>query len=114
MAGKKNSKPFAHPLEAALALDATLPPPAMPKPQPANAILEQWIDQGVPCNYVRFDHEAVQPAPKKEPMWELRTESTNPRYQVNAIFWTPHGVIFSAHGEMTLVGLGNVAYAKPI
>lgn len=77
-------------------------------------LLEEWVEDGICCKYVQFSHKPIPTAKGNEPVWEFKLDSLDRRYQVNSIFYTPNGLVFSAHGEMGVVPLTNVAHVRPI
>lgn len=99
MSQKKEKK-----LEA-LALDEPLDIPAR-----AN-LLEDLTATGRSISYVRF-HHPVPPYKDKEPVSEFRLMSKDTKYIVDAMLWTPHGVIFKANGEVGISSLANVVYCR--
>lgn len=86
---------------------------ATPIKKPAKSTIIQWIDQGVACSYVKFQNP-VSAADRMEPVYEFKIISPDLKYRVDAITWTPHGLIFAAHSRVTIVALSNVAYARTI
>jgi hypothetical protein len=79
------------------------------KKEPNN--LQKLLDQGIPSHYVRF-HQPVAPGLDREPVSEFRLRSIQSKYVVDEIIWTPHGVIFKAHGEIDIVDSANVIYCR--
>lgn len=82
------------------------------------------ITTGIPCDYACFSLKPI-PVDKismthtyssrgREPVWEIKIETKDPRYKVDSILYSEHGLIISAHGRRKLIPLANVAYAQPI
>jgi hypothetical protein len=67
--------------------------------------------QEIESYYVRF-HQPVPPADNKEPVSEFRLKSSQTKYLVDSILWTPHGVIWKAYNETNIVPLANVIYCR--
>lgn len=63
------------------------------------------------ASYVRF-HKDVPPGENKEPVSEFRLKSTQKKYVVDSILFTPHGVVWKAYGETNIVPLANVIYCR--
>lgn len=61
--------------------------------------------------YVRF-HQPVPPAEDKEPVSEFRIETKQTKYLVDAIMWTPHGVVVTAYNKIQIIPLANVMYCR--
>jgi len=61
--------------------------------------------------YVRF-HQPVPPGEDKEPVSEFRLKSTQKKYVVDSILWTPNGVVVKAYNETFIVSLANVMYCR--
>ncbi len=76
-------------------------------------ILTGWENAGVECYYVRF-HQPVPPAKNLEPVAEFCLTGLTQKYLVDQITYTPHGVIFRAKGEVDLVPLANIIYARSV
>lgn len=82
-------------------------------------LLIKSMGGGRAAYHVRF-HQSVPPGIDKEPMLELKLESTfdgkmtpnQKRYVVESLTWTPQGVIFEAYGELVIVPLANVSYCR--
>lgn len=83
------------------------------KKKPKLNPLEQWKKFGIPCRYVRF-HQPIPPIEDKEPVSEFKLKSANPKYAVDEIVYTEHGVIWRAAGEINICALANVMYARPL
>lgn len=75
--------------------------------------LEKWEQAGVPCFYVRF-HQPVPPAKDLQPVSEFNTRAKDAKYLVDSISYTPYGVIFRFKGEVDLVPLANIIYARSV
>lgn len=71
----------------------------------------------VQCYYIRL-HQNMPTARDGEPVNEMylpsHTKSTHKKYMVDSIVWTPDCVIITAHNEIAMIPLANVAFARPI
>lgn len=85
-------------------------PESLP-PQKKKSVIDSWIAEGVPCYYARFQ-SPVAPAKDKEPVSEFYMKSANNKYVVNQMVYTPHGLIFWAHGECDITPLTNIQWAR--
>lgn len=79
---------------------------------PEAMLIEEWVDEGIACDYVQFSTKPVPTTKGNEPVWEIKLDTPDKRYKVDAIYYTPHGVIFNAYGLMKCVPLGNVAHVQ--
>lgn len=68
---------------------------------------EKWLEDGIPCSFVSF-HDPVPTARDKEPVGEFRLETTDKKYRVDRMTYTPFGLFFLAHNEWSVAGLANV------
>lgn len=73
--------------------------------------LAKMQEGGIKCHYVRF-HQSVPPGVNREPVSEFYTKSSTSKYVVDSITYTPDGLIFEANGELDIVPLANVIYAR--
>ncbi len=96
--------------------DAHVPPPAIKGhgPLELRSMIEEWIEDGTACKYVRFCTIPVSPAQGKEPVWEFKLEAKT-KYSVDSmVFHDRGGLVFSAYGEKCVVALGNIGYWRPL
>ncbi len=78
------------------------------------SLIETWISQSVPCDYVQFRTKPIPTKKRNEPVWEMKTDTEDARYKVDAIHYNLEVLIFEAYGEKHLVPAENVAHAHPI
>lgn len=80
--------------------------------------ISDWEIDGIACRYAKFS-EPVPSRKNGEPVHEfyIASETKQPehnKYLVDSLCYTRHGLIFKAYGEVNIVPLGNVVYARAI
>lgn len=81
---------------------------------PAATLLDEWIEDSIPCRYVRFSKIAVSPAKGKEPVWEFKLDPKT-KYSVDAMLYHQvGGLIFTAYGQKCVVAPANIGYWWPL
>lgn len=80
--------------------------------------LNDWETRGIVCQYAKFIHP-VASGPNREPVSEFKTSkmtgkyTTDPRYLVDSLVYTPYGLIWRAHGEVNLAPIANINHVRP-
>ena len=72
---------------------------------------EVWKSLGLKCYYARFQ-TPIPTGKNQEPVSEFRLTSTDKKYVVDELFYTPMGFIWSAHGETNITPLANVLHIR--
>ncbi len=98
--------------------ESTIDKTPMKIPKAAKSILRQWMDQGVRCEYVKFqnDFKAVHDGELTGEM-KLGARQGNKvfdRNRCDEIIWTHHAVIIRIDDRLCPVSLSNVAFARAI
>ena len=72
-----------------------------------------WEENGIPCYYVQFQSPCP-PSVNKEPVFEFSLKNLSPKYVVERITLTEHGVIWRSNGEMNFSPSANVKYCRAV
>ena len=75
--------------------------------------LKRAMDKAIQCTYIRFQ-APVAPLEDKEPVYELKLSSKDPRYKVDEICHDSHTVYWRIDDTVSQTPWVNVQLARPI
>jgi hypothetical protein len=75
--------------------------------------LQFSLDDGIQCHYIRFQ-SPVAPKENKEPVFEFKLQSKDPRYKVDQISHTDTMVFWKIDGIIQTTPYVNVQWSRPI
>jgi hypothetical protein len=82
-------------------------------PASHQSLIDRCISMGQPCRYVKLQS----PAPtleNKEPVYEFKTEGTNSKYKVDALYCDKDVLVWTVGNVRQFMPFVNVALARPL